>query len=53
MLYSVHSTETREMMNKYRIGRIEGLWKNFLPPIQGGKFRPYVEGVSDLEEEEE
>lgn len=53
MLYSVHSTETREMMNKYRIGRIEGRWKNFLPPIQGGKFRPYVEGVSDLEEEEE
>jgi delta8-fatty-acid desaturase len=41
------------MMDKYRVGRIEGRWKNFLPPIQGGKFRPYVQGVSDLEEEEE
>lgn len=28
------------MMDRYRIGRIEGHWKNFLPPIQGGKFRP-------------
>lgn len=25
-------------MTKYRIGRIEGEWKNFTPPIQGGKF---------------
>ena len=29
-------------MQKYQIGRIEGRWKNFLPPIQGGKFRPYT-----------
>ncbi len=27
------------MMDKYRIGRIEGPWKNFVPPIQGGIFR--------------
>ena len=26
-------------MNRYRIGRIEGRWVNFSPPIQGGKFR--------------
>jgi len=26
-------------MKKYRIGRIQGTWINFLPPIQGGKFR--------------
>ena len=26
-------------MNRYRIGRIEGRWTNFVPPIQGGKFR--------------
>ena len=26
-------------MTRYRIGRIEGLWKNFTPPIQGGVFR--------------
>lgn len=27
------------MMLKYRIGRIEGRWRNFIPPIQDGKFR--------------
>lgn len=26
-------------MLRYRIGRIEGPWKNFVPPIQGGVFR--------------
>jgi delta8-fatty-acid desaturase len=40
-------------MVRYRIGRIDLRWKNFVPPIQGGKFRPYVEGASDLDEEEE
>ncbi len=40
----LHSVETRKMMRRYRIGRIEGRWENFAPPIQGGKFRPYVEG---------
>lgn len=28
-------------MNKFQIGSIEGRWTNFLPPIQGGHFRPY------------
>lgn len=28
------------MMDRYRIGRIEGRWQNMLPPIQGGTFRP-------------
>lgn len=27
------------IMLRYRIGRIEGHWENFLPPIQGGRFR--------------
>lgn len=27
------------MMVRYRIGRIEGAWKNFLPPMHGGVFR--------------
>ena len=27
----------------YQIGRIEGRWTNFLPPIQGGKFRTDIE----------
>jgi delta8-fatty-acid desaturase len=30
-------------MNRYQIGRIEGRWTNFLPPIQGGKFRTQEE----------
>lgn len=28
-------------MLSFQIGRIEGGWVNFLPPIQGGKFRLY------------
>jgi len=28
-------------MKSYIIGRIDGLWDNFLPPIQGGTFRHY------------
>lgn len=28
-------------MLSYQVGRIEGRWTNFLPPIQGGQFRPY------------
>ncbi|KAL8928507.1 MAG: hypothetical protein Q9208_001741 [Pyrenodesmia sp. 3 TL-2023] len=28
-------------MASFQIGRIEGRWKNLLPPIQGGRFRPY------------
>lgn len=32
-------------MNAYQIGKIEGRWVNFLPPIQGGKFR--LNGVED------
>ncbi|KAI9735828.1 MAG: Delta 8 Fatty Acid Desaturase [Cirrosporium novae-zelandiae] len=39
-----HSAETRSTMERYQIGRIEGKWVNFRPPIQGGQFRPYVEG---------
>lgn len=30
-------------MKKYRIGRIEGLWENFVPPVQGGTFRTRAE----------
>lgn len=38
-------------MNKYQIGRIEGRWTNFLPPIQGGKFRSYIEGEPEVDDE--
>jgi delta8-fatty-acid desaturase len=39
-------------MQRYQIGRIEGRWKNYLPPIQGGKFRKYIEGESEGTEED-
>lgn len=48
----LHSAETREHMSKFRIGRIKGRWRNFLPPIQGGKFRECVEGIEHEDEEE-
>jgi delta8-fatty-acid desaturase len=40
-------------MERYCIGRVEGRWKNFVPPIQGGEFRPYIEGAAAIENEEE
>ncbi|KAJ5816517.1 Fatty acid/sphingolipid desaturase [Penicillium robsamsonii] len=40
---ALHSEEARHRMPSYQIGRIEGTWINFLPPIQGGKFRAYTE----------
>lgn len=38
---ALHSADTRKRMLSYQIGRIQGRWTNFLPPIQGGQFRPY------------
>ncbi|KZM18377.1 Sphingolipid 8-(E)-desaturase [Ascochyta rabiei] len=46
-----HSSQTLELMNRYQIGRIEGRWTNFLPPIQGGKFRTQAE-LERLSEDE-
>ncbi|KAF2213536.1 hypothetical protein CERZMDRAFT_83689 [Cercospora zeae-maydis SCOH1-5] len=34
-----HSQETQELMQRYCIGKIEGYWADFVPLIQGGKFR--------------
>ncbi|KAK0611140.1 fatty acid desaturase-domain-containing protein [Immersiella caudata] len=44
----LHSPEARAMMDRYRIGRVEGRWVNFLPPIQGGVFRPLGEEEEDV-----
>ncbi|KAI1082650.1 fatty acid desaturase [Whalleya microplaca] len=46
---ALHSAEARQQMNRYRIGRIEGRWSNFVPPIQGGKFRPLPDESADVE----
>ncbi|KAI2464511.1 fatty acid desaturase [Annulohypoxylon bovei var. microspora] len=50
---ALHSSEARQQMNKYRIGRIEGRWTNFLPPIQGGKFRPLLDNEDAEDDNEE
>ncbi len=42
-----HSAKTLRTMNCYRIGRIEGPWINFTPPIRGGKFN-----LTNIESEE-
>ncbi|KAJ3555212.1 hypothetical protein NPX13_g10403 [Xylaria arbuscula] len=42
---ALHSREAREKMNRYRIGKFEGRWANFIPPIQGGKFRRLSEAA--------
>lgn len=39
-------------MERYQIGRIEGRWENFLPPIQGGSFRSYTKDLPDIFEME-
>ena len=49
-LRALHSQEAQQCMLKFVIGRIEGRWTNFLPPIQGGTFRPCA---AEEEEEEE
>jgi delta8-fatty-acid desaturase len=49
--FSFHSTQTLQLMSRYQIGQVEGRWTNFLPPIQGGKFRTQEE-LDRLSEEE-
>src|ERR1700753_3279598 len=49
--FRLHSIEARTRMQSYRIGRIEGRWDNFIPPIQGGKFRKLSEVTVDEKEE--
>jgi sphingolipid 8-(E)-desaturase len=44
---ALHSTEAQQRMQSFVIGRIEGRWTNFVPPIQGGVFRPCSEADED------
>ncbi|KAI9797892.1 MAG: hypothetical protein M1833_005092 [Piccolia ochrophora] len=49
---ALHSADARRRMSSYQIGRIEGRWKNFLPPIQGGVFQdPVLGGLGENETE--
>ncbi|EEH50421.2 uncharacterized protein PADG_06500 [Paracoccidioides brasiliensis Pb18] len=45
---ALHSPEALQRMDSFQIGRYEGRWLNFLPPIQGGKFLPYHGKESDI-----
>nr|OQO31764.1 hypothetical protein B0A51_00666 [Rachicladosporium sp. CCFEE 5018] len=38
-VHAFHSLETQDLMKKYQIGKIEGQWRDFVPPIQDGTFR--------------
>ena len=49
MFVRLHSAETRQRMFNFQVGRIEGRWRNFLPPIQGGKFKSYDNGSETIE----
>ncbi|KAF4512099.1 hypothetical protein G6O67_001281 [Ophiocordyceps sinensis] len=40
---TLHSDTARQQMLRYRIGNTQGLWRNFVPPIQGGTFRTFAE----------
>ena len=37
-------------MQRYRIGRVEGQWENFVPPIQGGFFRKLLDQNNEAED---
>lgn len=45
-----HSAETQAFMQKYMIGRIEGVWHDFIPPVQGGRFRKLEEQDTQQED---
>ncbi|WPH00082.1 delta 8-(e)-sphingolipid desaturase [Acrodontium crateriforme] len=45
-----HSVETQQVMLKYQIGRFDGSWKDFVPPIQGGIFNTASTGKSAQDE---
>ncbi|KAK3643882.1 hypothetical protein LTR56_009977 [Elasticomyces elasticus] len=48
-----HSAETLEVMRRYQIGKIEGQWRDYVPPIQGGLFKSEQEGEVEEEEPED
>ena len=41
-----HSAKTLRLMNRYRIGRIDGTWVYLTPPIRGGIYRSAAEDDS-------
>lgn len=50
---ALHSAETQQFMQRFVVGRVEGRWENFIPPVQGGQFIPSVEQDSVKQAEQE
>ncbi|KAL4926849.1 fatty acid desaturase [Aspergillus undulatus] len=50
---ALHSREARQRMLAFQVGRIQGPWVNFRPPIQGGKFRPFDDQAGDTKDAED
>lgn len=40
-------------MSRFQIGRIEGRWRNYLPPIQGGEFKAYPKDAETNQDEDD
>ncbi|EEQ35511.1 putative sphingolipid 8-(E)-desaturase [Microsporum canis] len=50
---ALHSAAAKQRMKSFQIGRIEGAWVNFLPPIQGGDYTVYnTQDVSAIESDD-
>ena len=48
-----HEERTLKQMNAFRVGKVDVPWQNFVPPIQGGKFRTrneIKEGVAESQD---
>lgn len=59
-MIAYHCDETQTTFKKWKIGEIDYKWTNFLPPIQGGKFRSFEEqelgrlkGIAEEKEEQQ
>jgi sphingolipid 8-(E)-desaturase len=50
---ALHSAETQQFMRRFVVGRIEGRWTNFVPPVQGGIFRHLDEQTHVAHSEQE
>lgn len=50
-VHALHSLEAQQRMNAYQIGRIEGRWKNMIPPIQGGIYLDTDDAINQADNE--
>ena len=50
---ALHSAATQQLMQRFVVGRIEGRWTNFIPPVRGGTFRKLIEAVHSGHTEQE